>query len=249
MGAVDEGPGWRAAVVIPTLNEAANIERLLRQLRSELPGLHILVVDDGSPDGTAAVAHALGAELGHIEVLSRRGPRGYANSCRDGFERCLDEGFDCVATMDADLSHLPSELPALLAAVRDGADLAIGSRYVEGGSIPRWGLHRRVLSRAGNVYANALLNLGVHDATSGFRAYRATLLRRIGSGATAARGYGFLIEMAHAAASSGARVEERPINFAERTRGKSKMTARMALETAVVVTRAGLAARTLRSSR
>src|SRR5581483_5250233 len=183
--------GMRALVVLPTYNEIENIETVLRQVRAALPDDAVLVVDDGSPDGTAERAESLDAELGCITVLRRPAKAGLGSAYRAGFRRGLDEGFDVLVEMDADLSHDPAVLPALVGAVAGGADLAIGSRYVPGGSIPDWPFLRRAMSRIGCWYARTMLGLSVHDATAGFRAYRAEALREIDLEAVRADGYGF----------------------------------------------------------
>ena len=164
----------------------------------------MLVVDDGSPDGTADMAEIVGKELGNIEVLRRGGKSGLGSAYRAGFRWGLDRGFDACIEMDADLSHEPEALPSLVAPLADGHELVIGSRYIPGGVIPNWAWHRRLLSRGGNLYASTLLGLGVADATAGFRAYAATLLRRLDLDAVRAEGYGFQIEMTYAAKKAGA---------------------------------------------
>ena len=229
----------RVAVVIPTYNEAANLDELLRRVRAVSDWVEIVVVDDASPDGSADVVRRVGAELGGIHLVERRPPRSYSASCQDGFRFCLDAGFPVIAVMDADLSHLPEQLPQLLDAVHAGADLAIGSRYVAGGSIPRWGLHRRLLSNWGNTYAVRLLRLPVHDATSGFRAYRAEVLRSYAPGEKGLHGYAFLIDALVHVVGLGATVVEVPIVFVEREHGKSKMSLGIAFETLRYVTARG----------
>ena len=184
-------------VVLPTYNEAENIDRVLRRIRASLEGASVLVVDDGSPDGTADTAEVLGKELGNIEVLRRHRKSGLGSAYRAGFRWGLERGFDACIEMDADLSHEPEALPGLVAALSDGCEVAVGSRYVPGGVIPNWAWHRRLLSRGGNVYASALLGLGVADSTSGFRAYSASVLRRIELDRIRADGYGFQIEMTY----------------------------------------------------
>src|SRR5664280_616385 len=166
-------------VVLPTYNEAENIDHVLRRVRSSLADATVLVVDDGSPDGTAALAETIGKELGSIEILRRHDKSGLGSAYRAGFRWGLDHGFDACIEMDADLSHEPEALPELVAPLSEGYELVIGSRYVAGGSIPNWTWHRRMLSRGGNIYASALLGLGVADSTDGFRAYSASVLQRI----------------------------------------------------------------------
>ena len=160
-------------VVLPTYDEAENIAEVLHRLRAAVPTAHVLVVDDSSPDGTAEIAKSVGADLGGVDVMTRPTKSGLGSAYRAGFAEGLARGYDVLVEMDSDLSHDPGALPALLAAVEAGADLAIGSRYIPGGTIPHWAPHRRALSRWGNRYAGFVLGLPVADATSGFRAYRA----------------------------------------------------------------------------
>ncbi|MBO0887289.1 MAG: polyprenol monophosphomannose synthase, partial [Acidimicrobiales bacterium] len=214
----------RTLVVLPTYQEAENIELILRRLRTLEPPVHVLVVDDDSPDGTATRAVAAGDALGGVDVLGRDRKAGLGSAYRAGFAWGLERGFEVLLEMDADLSHDPDDVPRLVEAVAAGAGLAVGSRYVEGGAIPSWSFSRRALSRAGNLYAGAVLRLPVRDATSGFRAYRANVLRRVNLDTVRADGYGFQIEMAHRAYEDGARVVEVPIRFVERERGRSKMS-------------------------
>jgi dolichol-phosphate mannosyltransferase len=227
-------------VVLPTYNEAANIDRVLRRVRTSLDEATVLVVDDGSPDGTADVAEVLGKELGNVEVLRRQGKSGLGSAYRDGFRWGLERGFDACVEMDADLSHEPEALPGLVAALTGPCELAVGSRYVTGGVIPNWAWHRRLLSRGGNIYASALLGLGVADSTSGFRAYSASLLRRIELDRIRADGYGFQIEMTYAARRAGASVVEVPIRFVDRVDGESKMSTFIVVEALGLVTWWGL---------
>lgn len=224
-------------VVIPTYQEAGNIEALLTHVRGSLPAADVLVVDDASPDGTAQVAEAAGARLGRVALLRRPGKTGLGNAYRAAFAWGLARPYDVIVTMDADLSHDPRALPALVGAVRDGADLAIGSRFVAGGATPGWGPHRRLLSRAGNAYAHALLGIDVRDATSGFRAYSADRLRAIGVDSLQARGYGTQVELAHRVARSGGRLAELPICFQDRRWGRSKVSPAVVAEALWLVTR------------
>jgi len=225
-----------ALVVMPTYNEAQNIERVLRAVRSSLPDAGILVVDDGSPDGTADLAERLGAELGAIDVLRRTAKSGLGSAYRAGFAWGLEREWDAFVEMDADLQHDPGALPGLVAPIADGVDLVVGSRYVPGGSIPKWRWHRRLLSQGGNIYAAALLRLGVKDSTSGFRAYSAPILRAIDLSVVRAEGYGFQIEMVRQVLDHGGRVVEVPIRFVERTEGESKMSMHIVVEALALVT-------------
>ena len=226
----------RTLVVLPTYNEAENIDDVLTRLRRAVPDAHVLVVDDHSPDGTADRAEKLGLELGDVEVLRRPSKAGLGSAYRAGFRIGLARGFDVMGEMDSDLSHDPDALPALLAAIDDGADLAIGSRYVPGGRIPDWPWPRRAISRFGNLYARALLGISVHDATAGFRAYSRRALERLDLESVHADGYGFQVEMAYLVEQGGGRVVERPIEFRDRAHGHSKMSGRIVVEALTLVT-------------
>jgi dolichol-phosphate mannosyltransferase len=229
-------------VVIPTYNEAENIEGVLHKVRGALPEATVLVVDDGSPDGTGDMAETVGSQIGNIEVLRRSEKGGLGSAYRAGFRWGLDRGFDVCVEMDADLSHDPDALPDLVAPLEGVGDphrrveLVIGSRYIPGGSIPKWAWHRRLLSRGGNVYASVLLGLGVSDSTAGFRAYAATVLRRIALDDIRAEGYGFQIEMTYQAKRAGAAIAEVPIRFVDRTQGESKMSTFIVVEALGLVT-------------
>jgi dolichol-phosphate mannosyltransferase len=237
----------RTLVVLPTYNEAENIDEVLRRVRAALPDGSVLVVDDGSPDGTADLAEALGRELGEIRVLRRATKSGLGSAYRAGFRQGIDEGYDVLIEMDADLSHDPGALPGMVATLeRTGAGLVIGSRYVPGGAIPAWSLHRRLLSEWGNRYASMVLGLNVRDATSGFRAYRARVVAELDLELVRADGYGFQIEMAYAVRGLGHPVVEHPISFTDRVRGKSKMSSRIVIEALRLVTWWGLRDRVFR---
>ena len=230
----------RVLVVIPTYNESENIERVLRRIRDALPEATVLVVDDGSPDGTADQAETLGKELGQVELLRRTEKSGLGSAYRAGFRWGLDHGYDACVEMDADLSHDPDALPGLVAPLEKGFELVVGSRYVPGGTIPNWAWHRRLLSRGGNIYASSLLGLGVTDSTSGFRAYAAPVLRRIALDKIRADGYGFQIEMTYQAKRAGAPIVEVPIRFVDRVEGESKMSTFIVVEAFGLVTWWGL---------
>jgi dolichol-phosphate mannosyltransferase len=195
----------------------------------------MLVVDDGSPDGTADIAEKIADELGRIEVMRRPAPKGLGDAYRAGFAVGLAAGADVLVEMDCDLSHDPGALPTLLAAL-DCSDLVIGSRYVPGGSIPQWALHRRMLSRGGNAYSSLMLGVPVKDMTSGYRVYRASLLCEMDLESIRADGYGFQIEMTYRAAQRGARITEVPIRFVDREQGQSKMSSRIVVEALELVT-------------
>ena len=239
----------RALVVLPTYDEAANIEEVLRRLREVSPSTSVLVVDDASPDGTADIAARVGDEIGGVDVLRRPAKSGLGSAYRDGFRRGLADGYDILVEMDSDLSHDPAALPDLLAGVEDGADLTIGSRYVPGGSIPEWSWHRRALSRWGNRFAAAVLGIGISDATSGYRAYSAQALARIDFHTVRADGYGFQIEMAYRVLATGGVVREIPISFVDRVRGTSKMSGWIVVEALGLVSWWGLRDRVLRFGR
>ena len=228
------------AVVLPTYNEAENIDRLLRELRSIVPEARLLVVDDASPDGTGRLAEACAAELGSIDVVHRAVKDGLGNAYRFAFERVIGEGFDVVVTMDSDFSHDPQVIPRMLDAIESGSDVVVGSRYVPGGGTRDWPLHRRLLSRWGNEYTGWILGVGVRDCTSGFRAYRASALAAIHPETTRADGYAFLTELMVRSVRQGARVVEVPIVFVDRRYGTSKMSSRIVLESMLLVTRWGL---------
>jgi dolichol-phosphate mannosyltransferase len=225
-----------ALVVIPTYQEVENIVEVLQRIRAAVPDADVLVVDDNSPDGTADAAEALAREIGRVDVLRRERKGGLGSAYRAGFGWGLERGYDVIVQMDADLSHDPAAIPALVDAVSRGADLAVGSRYVPGGSIPYWPAHRRFLSRYGNRYASFVLDLGIHDATSGFRAYTAQTLKGLEVESTRTTGYGFQIELAHRSAIRGFEITEVPITFTDRVRGTSKMSGRIIAEAMLLVT-------------
>jgi dolichol-phosphate mannosyltransferase len=230
----------RTLVILPTYNEAATIEEVMRRSRQAVADAETLVVDDGSPDGTAILAEKIGEELGGVHILRRERRLGLGDAYRAGFRWGLTRGFDAMVEMDSDLSHDPAGLVGLLAGLVDH-DLVIGSRYIPGGSIPRWGPHRRMLSWAGNRYSALMLGLPVRDMTSGFRVYRAEILRAIDLEGVRANGYGFQIEMTYRAAQAGARIVEVPIRFTDRELGESKMSAYTIIEALLLVTRWGMA--------
>ena len=230
----------RVLVVLPTYNEAENIERVLREVRAALPEGGVLVVDDGSPDGTADLAEKVARDVGGIDVVRRPGKAGLGSAYRAGFAWGLARGWDAMVEMDADFSHEPSALPGLVAPLASGADLSVGSRYVPGGSIPNWSWHRRVLSEGGNRYAAVVLGMAVRDSTSGFRAYRAEMLRKLDLDRIRADGYGFQIEMVHEVLRHGGTVVEVPIRFVDRVEGTSKMSGAIVVEALLLVTWWGL---------
>ena len=199
-----------------------------------------LVVDDGSPDGTADIVKTVAAELPDVHLLSRASKSGLGSAYRAGFAWGLERGYDACIEIDADFSHDPAALPTLVAPLDEGFDLAIGSRYVEGGSIPNWAWHRHLLSRGGNLYASAVLGLGVADSTAGYRAYSAGILRMLDLDRIRAEGYGFQIEMTYRARQHGAAITEVPIKFVDREAGESKMSSFIVVEALGLVTFWGL---------
>ncbi len=229
----------RVLVVLPTYNEILNIDAMVRALRDIVPAADILVVDDASPDGTADAVRSLSSELGRIELLSRAAKSGLGSAYRAGFAWGLERGYDHFVEIDCDFSHDPAALVRLLE-LAETHDVVIGSRYIPGGSIPKWSLPRRLLSRLGNQYASIMLGLGVADSTAGYRVYSSRALEVIDFATVGADGYGFQIEMTYRARRGGASIIESPIAFRDRTRGESKMSGAIVLEALVLVTRWGV---------
>ncbi len=233
------GPTW---VVLPTYNEAENLEAISAAILAALPEATLFVVDDSSPDGTGAIAERLAAADPRIRVRHRRGKEGLGRAYADAFPVALAGGAATIVQMDADFSHDPAVLPALVGPIARGeADLVIGSRYVAGGGVEDWGLGRRIVSRGGSLFARIVLGLSPHDLTGGFKAWRGATLGAIPFGAVHAGGYVFQIEMTYRAARNGARVVEVPIRFKDRQVGTSKMSRRIIVEALVVVVRLRLA--------
>jgi dolichol-phosphate mannosyltransferase len=230
----------RPLVVIPTYNESENIERMLQRIHECLPEAGILVVDDGSPDGTADLVEAAAAGFPDAHVLRRSSKSGLGSAYRAGFAWGLERGYDAFIEIDADFSHDPAALPGLVAPVEEGFDVSIGSRYIEGGSIPNWAWHRHLLSRWGNIYASVVLGLGVADSTAGFRCYSARILRQLDLERIRAEGYGFQIEMTYRSKQHGAAITEVPISFVDRAAGESKMSSFIVVEALALVTWWGL---------
>jgi dolichol-phosphate mannosyltransferase len=220
-------------LILPTYNEAENIERIVAAALPQLAatGLEhrILVVDDGSPDGTGRIADRLAVENPRVEVLHRTSKDGIGPAYLAGFRRALDGGADLLMEMDSDFSHDPVDIPRLVAA-SERADLVLGSRYVSGGGVTDWGFLRRVISRGGSLYARLLLGIPVNDLTGGFKCFRRTVLETLDLSGVGTDGYGFQIEVTYRAVKSGFRVEEVPIVFRDRTAGTSKMSAKIAVE-------------------
>ena len=222
----------RVAVIVPTYNEAANMPELASRLFGlGLADVRLYIVDDASPDGTAAVARRLSGEYGgRIEVISRSGKLGLGTAYVTGFARALEEEVDCIVQMDADLSHAPEETPKMLAMLRS-FDVVVGSRYTrQGGSDPAWSAKRRALSASGNFLIRLVTGVDVKDVTSGFKAYRAEALRSLDLSRVRCIGFGFQAEIAHYCQAKGLKVAEHPITFMERTRGDSKMSFRIIAE-------------------
>lgn len=223
-------------VVLPTYNEAENLPGIAEAILAVLPGAVLLVVDDGSPDGTGRIADELARGDDRIRVLHRPAKAGLGRAYLDGFRVALDAGALSIVQMDADWSHDPAALSALVApVVGDAADLVIGSRYVAGGRVLDWGLGRRLISRGGSLFARLVLGLRPHDLTGGFKAWRATTLAGIAFDGIHAGGYVFQIEMTHRASRAGARIAEVPITFQDRRVGQSKMSRRIIVEALLVV--------------
>ncbi|MGH2755880.1 MAG: polyprenol monophosphomannose synthase [Actinomycetota bacterium] len=229
-----------ALVIVPTYNESETITEAIRQLFEAVPdNVDLLVVDDGSPDGTADIVKKLAVDEPRVHLLERSAKRGLGDAYRTGFRWALDRGYPAVVEMDADLSHDPADVPRFLAAL-DDADLVIGSRYVPEGKVENWSSFRESLSRYGNKYAGFWLRFGVKDATSGFRAFRTSALEKIDLDRVASQGYGFQIEMVRRVFLDGGRIVEIPITFVERVAGRSKMSRRIVAEALYGVTRWGI---------
>ena len=229
----------RIIVVIPTYNERENVHWIVGRLRAAVPEADVLVVDDGSPDGTGDLADRLAAADPQVTVLHRTEKAGLGAAYLNGFGVALDRGYDVVAEMDADGSHQPEQLPLLLDAL-EHADLVIGSRWVAGGSVVNWPLSRKVLSVGGNLYARVLLGIPLRDITAGYRLFRRTTLETIDLGSVESAGYIFQTDLAFRTLRNGLRVTEVPIEFVERVRGESKMSRDVATESLRRITAWGL---------
>ncbi|MGP7999359.1 MAG: polyprenol monophosphomannose synthase [Streptosporangiaceae bacterium] len=222
-------PVGRVAVIMPTYNERENLEAMAARVRAAVPDADLLVVDDNSPDGTGELADKLAAEDSHVHVLHRPGKGGLGAAYLAGFGWALDNGYGAMVEMDADGSHQPEQLPALLDAL-GGADLVLGSRWVAGGRTVNWPKSREIISRGGSLYSRLMLGIPLRDATGGFRAYRADTLRAIGLDDIHSQGYCFQIDLARRTLGAGLRVTEVPITFVERVHGTSKMSKSIVLE-------------------
>ena len=229
----------RILVIIPTYNERENLETIVGRVRAAVPAAEVLVADDASPDGTGEIADRLAAGDEQVHVLHRSAKEGLGAAYIAGFRWGIEHGFDVLVEMDADGSHQPEELPRLLSAL-EGNDLVIGSRWVSGGQVRNWPKNREILSRGANIYSRLMLGIPVHDATGGYRAYRATTLSKIGIEDVTSQGYCFQVDLTLRTVRGGLRVAEVPITFVERTRGASKMSRAVIIEAFRRVTRWGL---------
>lgn len=237
-----KGSCVRVVTIIPTYNERVSLPLTVTRLREAAPYSDVLVVDDNSPDGTGRLADNIASQDHAVHVLHRQGKEGLGAAYIAGFRWALEREYDVIVEMDADGSHQPEQLPALLDAVAD-AHLVIGSRWVPGGSVVNWPLHRKLLSRAGSFYSRTLLGLPVRDITAGYRAFRRETLASIDLGSVESVGYGFQVDMTFRVAGRGMRIVEVPITFIEREHGDSKMSGNIVFEAIANVTRWGIAAR------
>ncbi len=235
----------KITVIIPTYNEIENIDSMLKAVRAAVPEADLLVVDDNSPDGTGQQAEKTATEIGRVRVLHRPGKEGLGTAYRDAFKLVLDGDTDVIITMDADFSHDPQTIPLFLEAIKIGAEIVVGSRYIKDGMSVNWPLHRLLLSKWGNRYTAFMLKLKVHDCTTGFRGYTTRSMRKIEILKTVSQGYAFASETLFRASMRGEKsIVEVPIIFHDRKYGKSKMNARIIRESMLLVTRWGLALRT-----
>lgn len=230
----------QALVIIPTFNEALNIESIVNRVHASQPAAHVLVVDDNSPDGTGDIAKRLAVDE-RVNVMHRAGKEGLGAAYLAGFSWGLEHGYDVLVEMDADGSHRPEELGDLLAAVDHGADLVLGSRWVPGGKVVNWPLHRELLSRGGNFYARILLGIPLRDPTGGYRVFTRTTLEGLNLREVASQGYCFQVDLVRRTVEAGFTVVEVPITFVERVRGESKMSRAIVVEALWRVTVWGLA--------
>lgn len=230
-------PAARALIIVPTYNELENLPLLVEAVFAVVPDVHILVVDDGSPDGTGRLADRLASEDARISVLHRKGKLGLGTAYIAGFRWALERDYPYIFEMDADFSHQPKYLLDLLAAVEGGADLALGTRYIRGGGTEGWGPLRQLISRGGNLYARGVLWLPFHDLTGGFKCFSRRVLETIDLAAVRSEGYAFQIELTYRAHKAGFRIAEVPIVFPDRTRGESKMSGNIVREAMINVVR------------
>jgi dolichol-phosphate mannosyltransferase len=233
----------RVLTIIPTYNELESLPKTLGRLRAAVPASDVLVVDDNSPDGTGQLADSIAAEDGQVHVLHRKGKEGLGAAYIAGFKWGMAAGYDVLVEMDADGSHQPEQLPLLLDAINDGADLAMGSRWVPGGGTVNWPLYRQAISRTGSTYARIMLGLKIKDITGGYRAFRRSTLEALKLDQVESVGYGFQVDLAWRVAKLGLKIVERPITFVERELGASKMSGNIVVEAMINVTKWGLASR------
>jgi len=233
----------RVLTIIPTYNELESLPITLGRLRAAVPAADVLVVDDNSPDGTGQLADSIAAEDNQVHVLHRKGKEGLGAAYIAGFKWGLEAGYDVLVEMDADGSHQPEQLPLLLDAVEQGADLAMGSRWVRGGSVVNWPLYRQAISRIGSTYSRVMLGVKIRDVTGGYRAFRRTTLEKLNLDQIESVGYGFQVDLAWRVAKMGLKIVECPITFVERELGASKMSGNIVVEAMINVTKWGLTAR------
>jgi dolichol-phosphate mannosyltransferase len=233
----------RVVTIIPTYNEIQSLPLTVSRLRKAVPEADVLVVDDNSPDGTGELADKMAAEDPAIHVLHRRGKEGLGAAYVAGFKWGLENGYDVLVEMDADGSHQPEELPRLLGALKQGADMVKGSRWVPGGKVVNWPLHRKLLSQGGSLYSRILLGVSIRDITGGFNAFHANTLRQIELDSVESVGYCFQVDLTWKTLKRGLTVREVPITFVEREYGQSKMSGNIVLESILLVTKWGLSAR------
>lgn len=229
----------KTLVLMPTYNEAKSIRHTLTHLLETVPGVDVLVIDDGSPDGTQNIVREISQDNPRVALLERTKKAGLGAAYIAGFKIALEQKYDFVVEMDADGSHRSEDLPTLLIAAKN-ADLVIGSRWIPGGAVSNWAWHRQALSQIGNKYASGMLRLDISDVTSGFRVFKAELLRKLPLEKIQAQGYGFQIEMAYRSALLGASIAQVPILFVEREWGQSKMSTKIVFEALWLVTKWGL---------
>lgn len=234
----------RVLVIVPTYNEIENVASIIERVRQSVPVADILIADDDSPDGTGALADQIAAGDTHVHVRHRAAKKGLGAAYLDGFVWALERDYDVIVEMDADGSHPPEQLPDLLARIGAGADLVIGSRWVDGGAVVNWPRSRELISRSGSLYSRLALGISLRDVTAGYRAFRATTLQKLDLHEVASQGYCFQVDLAQRAIRRGLRVDEVPITFVEREHGVSKMSKSIVVEALWRVTRWGITYRT-----